>query len=136
LVKFKFHQICLNSFKCVRSNSLFIRPVYRRIRSIYLQNRPKRPNSSVEDITVHILNQINFDRFLLDFTEFGQFFSKTEKMRGGQFFSLHRFFLNPAQPLLQCCRRDLRSLVLRCKGKNILLCSIFIHLILWYPNII
>jgi hypothetical protein len=85
LVKFNFRQICLNSFKRVqpnslfRPNSLFIRPVYRRIRLVYRQNRP------VGDFTVQILNQIDFGRFSPNFTEFGRFFQKLAGSEGADF---------------------------------------------------
>jgi hypothetical protein len=86
LVKFNFHQICLNSFKRVqpnslfRPNSLFIQPVYQWIRPVYRQNRP------VGDFTVQILNQMDFDRFSLNFTEFDRFFWKPAGSEGADFF--------------------------------------------------
>jgi hypothetical protein len=85
LLKFNFHQICLNSFKRVWPNSLFrpislfIRPVYRWIRTVYRQNRP------VGDFAVQILNQMDFGRFSLNFTEFGQFFRKSAGSEGANF---------------------------------------------------
>jgi hypothetical protein len=60
LIKFKFHQIYLNSFKRVRSNLLFI-PNSLFIRSVYRQNRPVFVGWG---FTVHIFNQMNFGLFL------------------------------------------------------------------------
>jgi hypothetical protein len=66
--------------------SLFIRPVYRRIRPVYQQNQ------SVGDFTIQILNQMDFGQFSPNFIEFGRFFLKTGGIGGSQFFSLRRFF--------------------------------------------
>jgi hypothetical protein len=41
--------------------------------------------SSVGDFTVHIFNQMDFDRFLPNFTEFDQFFRKSTESEGGDF---------------------------------------------------
>jgi hypothetical protein len=95
LIKFNFRQICLNSFKRVWPNSLFrmislfIRPVYRRIRVVYRQNRP------VGDFAVQILNQMDFGRFSPNFTEFGQFFQKPTGSEGADFL-VSAGFLNTA----------------------------------------
>jgi hypothetical protein len=66
LVKFKFHQICLNSFKRVRPNLLF-RPNSLFIRPVYRQNRPVFDGWGFHCYFVS-------NGFRPVFTEFGRFF--------------------------------------------------------------
>jgi hypothetical protein len=89
LIKFKFYQICLNSFKRVRSNSLFrpnslfIQPVYQWIRPVYRQNRP-------------IFIGWGFHCSHFESNEFGRFFWKPTTSEGVDFL-VSTGFLNPAQ---------------------------------------
>jgi hypothetical protein len=62
--------------------SLFIRPIYRRIRTF-------------GDFTVQILNQIDFGRFSPNFTEFGRFLRKPTGTEGTDFL-VSTGFLNSA----------------------------------------
>jgi hypothetical protein len=78
LIKFKFHQIYLNSFKRVRSNLLFI-PNSLFIRSVYRQNQPVFVGW---DFTVHIFNQMNFGLFL---PNSAGFFRKPTESEGTDF---------------------------------------------------
>jgi hypothetical protein len=45
------------------------------------------------DFTVHILNQIDFNQFLSNFTEFGWFFQKPTGSKKADFF--YRWHLSP-----------------------------------------
>jgi hypothetical protein len=52
--------------------------------------------SSIENLTVHIFNQIDFDRFLPNFIEFGRFFRKPTES-GGDDFLVSTKILNTAE---------------------------------------
>jgi hypothetical protein len=70
-------------------NSLFIQPVYRQNRLVFVG----------WGFHFHIFNQMDFGQFLLNFTEFDQFFLKPTKSEGADFL-VSAGFLNTGPTLV------------------------------------